>query len=65
MAKLEVGYHYEFGELKSGDRFAWNGLEYEKLSGNLADLLLGGKLSDPIKTVEVPPDTKVYLFELG
>jgi hypothetical protein len=61
---LEVGYHYDFGKLKSGDRFAMNGLEYEKLSGNFADRLYGGKIDETKPPVEIPAGTTVYLYQL-
>ena len=54
---MEVNNYYDFGELKSGDRFVWNGVEHEKLSGNLADVI------GTNQTVEVPPDARVYLYE--
>jgi hypothetical protein len=56
---LEVGFRYEFGELKAGDKFAWQGGEYEKISGNFAiDLHTNS-------TVEFGSPTSVYLYEVG
>lgn len=54
---LEVGYDYDFGELKAGDKFVWEGVEYEKISGNSA-------VRYDNKIVEIPGDAKVYLYEL-
>jgi hypothetical protein len=56
---MEEGYRYKFGELKAGDKFAYQGAEYEKISGNFADIL--GKE----ECVEIPEDAIVYLFERG
>lgn len=59
MEKLEVGYRYDFGQLKPGDKFAWKGLEYEKVSGNFA-----ARLFDDQPT-EIPEGIQVYLYEKG
>lgn len=57
----EVGFYCLFGELKAGDKFAYQGANYEKISGNLADLTVNGKI---VRTEEIPPDAKVYVWEL-
>lgn len=59
---MEIGFYYDFGELKAGDRFAYKGGEYEKISGNFADVLCGDKVVD---TEEIPEGAKVYLYEVG
>jgi hypothetical protein len=48
-----------FGKLKAGDKFTWNGGEYEKISGNFADDISG----DVLETVEIPSHTIVQLQE--
>lgn len=50
--------HYDFGELKAGDKFVWKGIEYEKVSGSFASRIVDGKAE------EIPDEAKVYLFEL-
>ncbi len=55
---LEVGFSYYFGFLKSGDRFAWGGGEFEKVSGNIAVRLWDEKV------VEMPEGVKVHLYEV-
>jgi hypothetical protein len=57
--KLEVNFKYDFQTLKAGDKFAWNGTEYEKISGNYATRLHDNK------QVEIPEGTSVFLYELG
>ena len=46
-----------FGDLKAGDCFFYNGWEYEKISGNLADRVVNGKVID---TVEIPAEAVIY-----
>jgi hypothetical protein len=57
--KLEVNFKYDFSELKAGDKFAYQGIEYEKISGNLAESIRSKALT------EINPEEKVYLYELG
>lgn len=59
--QLTVRKWTDFGELKAGDKFLLNGLEYEKISGNMADIVG----SNPIKCVEIQAETEVFLTELG
>ncbi len=54
---MEVGFKYNFGELKAGDKFAWHGAEYEKISGNCAIEIYSNKI------VEFE-NTLVYLYEV-
>jgi len=56
---MEAGFKYEFGELKAGDIFAYEGLEYEKISGNTAI----NQVND--KPVTFGPETIVFLCEVG
>ncbi len=56
---METGFYYDFGELKAGDRFAWRGGDYEKISGNGATDLFTGSV------VEIPEGVAVYLYEVG
>lgn len=44
-----------FGELKAGDRFIWQGIEWEKISGNMAETDITGKNS----IQEFHPNTQV------
>ena len=65
---MQAEFHYNFGELKAGDRFAYLGCDYEKISGNCAVLLANGepvmKGKQP-KIQEVPANASVYLYEFG
>lgn len=56
---LDIGFKYEFGELKAGDKFAYLGGEYEKISGCMAVNLSTDKVE------EFGGDIKVYLYEVG
>ncbi len=55
---LEIDYHYDFSELKAGDKFAYEGVDYEKISGNMAVAIR----TDKIKDFEA--NSRVYLYEL-
>ena len=57
--ELEIGFTYEFGELKAGDKFAYQGIEYEKISGNSAVELVTNKI------IEFDYPTYVYLYEVA
>lgn len=65
MARLEINSRYRFGDLVSGDRFAWNGQDYEKLSGTMADLLNAkGDYADPDHPTTFDDDEIVFLYQL-
>lgn len=68
MSRLEVGYRYRFNELKPDDQFAMNGLDHEKLSGNMADVIEDhgpDEVPTVLRIVEVDCDTLVYLYQEG
>jgi len=48
-----------FGDLKSGDRFIWYGVEYEKISGNMAVRLHDDKIFEVLSN-EIIIVTEVY-----
>lgn len=49
-----------FGDLKAGDRFAYRGGYYEKVSGNYADLLVNEKV---VLIEEIPATAWVVYYE--
>ena len=50
-----------FGALKAGDRFAYQGSEWVKISGNVADLMMEDEV---IGAQDISADAVVVLLEL-